>query len=203
MPLVEEALQKIGSVRDSAAYREMVEWAHNTDYGLWPQQSRKWLRPAMWIVMEHAGSPSAALAVAREVLPLTRPRTCAGINARTLWLSVVMSGATIEAHVDPQPEDYWMYRVHVPIVTNPNAYTTMMDDTGVASTVMEAGGVYLMDPRVRHEVRNLGTTPRLHLLFDVVHATHGHAHIASPGVGMVEDADVVHVDPCTCVAAAR
>ena len=65
-------------------------------------------------------------------------------------------------HTDVQPPE-WVTRVHVPLVTNELA--TVTTDEGTFH--MQAGKAYKFDTRRPHAVRNGGTEPRVHLVFDV------------------------------------
>ena len=70
------------------------------------------------------------------------------------------------AHQDMQPTE-WVTRVHIPLVTNPHAVATM--DDGYHQ--MLVGKAYLFNTLVTHAVANGGTTPRIHLVFDVKRRT--------------------------------
>jgi aspartyl/asparaginyl beta-hydroxylase len=90
-------------------------------------------------------------------------------NPMTSWsvaynrmLSVVMPNHVIDPHVDAQPLE-WITRVHVPLVTNEQAVTI----TNNKRYHLEVGKAYLVNTRIEHAVRNDGTTPRIHFMFDV------------------------------------
>lgn len=77
-------------------------------------------------------------------------------------LFLLEPGQVHPAHTDVQPPE-WVTRVHVPIVTNKLATATTDDGT----LHMKAGKAYKFNTRERHAVENRGTTPRVHLVFDV------------------------------------
>lgn len=77
-------------------------------------------------------------------------------------LFLLAPGQVHPAHIDEQPPD-WVTRVHVPIVTNPQAVAITAD----GEIHMQAGKAYRFDTRRAHAVKNLGPTARVHLVFDV------------------------------------
>ena len=74
-------------------------------------------------------------------------------------MALVLPGGVVDPHTDP-----WPCRVHVPLLTNPQAMLTV---EGV-DYHLEAGKAYLVDGRREHAVRNAGPTPRVHFVLDVV-----------------------------------
>ncbi len=77
-------------------------------------------------------------------------------------LFVLAPGQVHPAHRDAQPPE-WVARVHVPLLTNPQAVAIV--DTGTFR--LRVGRAYAFDTRQTHAVRNDGATPRVHLVFDV------------------------------------
>jgi aspartyl/asparaginyl beta-hydroxylase (cupin superfamily) len=77
-------------------------------------------------------------------------------------LSVVMPGHAIDEHRDEQPPE-WVTRIHVPLATNPLA--VMVVDGQPEH--LPVGWAYLIDTRALHAIRNRGSTPRIHFMFDV------------------------------------
>jgi len=77
-------------------------------------------------------------------------------------LSVVMPGHSIPEHVDRQPEN-WTGRIHIPIFTNDRAIFIADGEP----FHMQAGKAYFVNTLAKHEIRNDGDTPRIHLMFDV------------------------------------
>lgn len=84
-----------------------------------------------------------------------------GAKSGLRMLSVVMPGHSIPPHADQQAPG-WVYRVHVPLVTNDKALFLVDDETWC----MEAGMAYRIDTRVPHMIRNAGDTPRIHFMVD-------------------------------------
>ena len=140
----------------------MAAWLQSIPFKKWPQQSPApdgSLRPAMvtdwnWHRFgEHAKPIVEAL----------------GFNRTSQWmLSAVMPGQEIPPHVDEQPSD-WLYRVHVPILSNPQAIFRC----GGQDHVLLPGIAYKVNTRAEHAVYNRGSTPRVHLMFDSMETKHG------------------------------
>ncbi len=78
------------------------------------------------------------------------------------YLSMIRPGQYLGAHIDPQ-EDTWRVRVHVPLITNPDAVINI-DDTNYHLVV---GTAYKVNTLKKHIIRNDGHTPRVHWMFDV------------------------------------
>ena len=101
------------------------------------------------------------------------------LYADGICVSRVMPGQSHPLHVDTQRVD-WVTRVHVPLVTNPDAwfaweeekYDVTFEDgeeyPGEPIRVhFEAGMAYSFNTLKRHSFANDGATGRVHLLFDV------------------------------------
>lgn len=73
-------------------------------------------------------------------------------------------GSVVPPHVDTH--FYWRthVRLHVPIVTTPDVLFTV----GGQTVHMAAGECWVFDTFSRHDVRNGGTEPRVHLVLDTV-----------------------------------
>lgn len=73
-------------------------------------------------------------------------------------------GARVEPHIDTHY--YWRthWRLHIPVVTNPQVLFTCGGETAH----MRPGECWLFDSFRRHEVRNDGTETRVHLVLDTV-----------------------------------
>lgn len=78
------------------------------------------------------------------------------------YFSMIFPSHKIAAHRDEQAAG-WVARVHVPILTNPQAMIVMGDD----SYHLAVGAAYRVNTLMEHSVRNDGDTPRLHWMFDV------------------------------------
>lgn len=69
-------------------------------------------------------------------------------------------GTKISLHTDSS--NY--LKVHIPIVTNDQAYFVFEDE----KVVLETGKVYLINTLVLHGTENLGNTDRVHLFFKIL-----------------------------------
>lgn len=78
-------------------------------------------------------------------------------------LVVVMPGASIKPHKDPQAE-HWRARVHVPLVSNGESGFIIENEVHN----MKPGTAYCVNPELQHSVINNGITRRIHFIFDVV-----------------------------------
>lgn len=132
------------------AYEALAAWIAGIPFEDWPQQNRidALLRPAM--VTDLAWHGFGALSD-----PLVRSFG----RTQQRMLSCVMPGHDIPLHRDEQPADF-LYRVHVPLLTNARATFN--------GEHLPRGFAYAIDTREPHEVRNDGTTPRTHFMFDVL-----------------------------------
>lgn len=92
------------------------------------------------------------------VTPLVTKLTPVNAEAYQFMLSCVMPGHSIPVHKDEQDAD-WLYRVHVPLLTNSDATFNGMH--------MQVGWAYDVDTRKPHEVHNKGRSPRVHFMFDL------------------------------------
>lgn len=80
-------------------------------------------------------------------------------------ITSIHAGDYVPHHTDTIP-DGWMARVHIPLVTNPEAWFIIAGK----EHHLDVGMSYLVNPAIPHAVRNAGTTSRIHLMFDVVTA---------------------------------
>jgi len=74
------------------------------------------------------------------------------------------SGAVVPEHVDVHY--YWRthFRVHIPVITNPDVAFTCAGET----VHMQAGECWLLDSFFKHSVANRGDETRVHLVLDTV-----------------------------------
>lgn len=126
---------------------EHAAWLHAIPVSEWPKMAdpnwHGWtdrFKPLVWTLMREF--PDGSLA--------------------GLGLFLLAPGQEHPAHRDEQPPD-WLTRVHVPIVTNDKAAATTDDGT----MHMQVGKAYKFNTLETHAVSNQGTTPRVHLVFDV------------------------------------
>ena len=81
-------------------------------------------------------------------------------------ISRLIPGRTYEYHRDPQPPE-WITRMHVPIVTNPDAWFMWEPEDGVR-VHFAAGKAYAFNTLIPHNFGNDGAADRIHLTFDVL-----------------------------------
>lgn len=138
----------------------IVEWIGRIPFADWSQQmplAEGKIRPAMVTDLNWYGFGEMTETMVNKLAWL-----CGG-RVSNRMLSVVMPGASIGVHVDAmQPP--WLTRVHVPLVTNTESGFII----GGVWYHLEVGSAYRVDIRERHSVENHGSTPRIHLMFDVL-----------------------------------
>lgn len=135
-------------------------WATAIDFEDWPQQTRLddgLVRPAMaqeaaWHGMGEVTAPYLAGVLSH--LPGTR--------AGHAILTVVMPGHGIPPHTDAQGAA-WRCRVHIPLTTNAESQFVVDGE----AHHMDVGSAYIVNTEAEHSVVNGGSTPRIHLMFDV------------------------------------
>ena len=133
---------------------ELLAWARSIPLEDWPHyQSRDGMRPSMLNVRSVAAGK--VVAAIMQHFPDCRDRD--------QLLSIVLPGHDIDLHRDDKGPE-WRCRIHVPLETNEGAVTSM----GGVDYHMRVGGVYKMNIRGEHAVRNDGKTARLHFMFDVI-----------------------------------
>lgn len=135
----------------------VAAWLASIPFEAWPQQRLDELRPAMVTDLGWRGFREIASPIVAELMP-----RFPGCSPFQHMLSAVMPGHRIESHRDEQAP-YWVCRVHVPLMSNPDA---RFITCGVAHH-LETGFAYDVDTRDDHAVVNDGETPRVHFMFDV------------------------------------
>ena len=83
------------------------------------------------------------------------------LDPSSALLSLVTPGQRLKEHADGEGKG--KPRVHVPLLTNPEAYFI----TGGKEYNMEVGKMYEVNLHALHSVDNRGTTDRIHLFFDM------------------------------------
>jgi hypothetical protein len=79
-----------------------------------------------------------------------------------IMLAKMDPGGIIHPHVDANPAAGWPHKIHVPIQTNPGVEFYIEPQT----YHLEEGQAYEVNNRGVHAVKNLGDTPRIHLIFE-------------------------------------
>lgn len=96
-----------------------------------------------------------------------------GVKHRIRLMKLSPGGGELERHTDNCDPDVGtrnkqLFRVHVPIVTNPKVLFTVWDQKGVMSEKhMGVGEAWYLDTRKPHRAINGGKTDRIHLVMDV------------------------------------
>lgn len=140
--------------------KELLAHLKATPFEAWPQQKRLadgLVRPAM-------------LAAGEESFPaIAKVMGCfKQCYDRDQMYSAVMPGHGIPSHRDEVTAG-WVCRVHVPIVTNPKALVMVAGSKrGLSEHHLKVGKAYAVCVTKLHAIANGGTTPRVHLMFDVV-----------------------------------
>ena len=92
---------------------------------------------------------------------LTR-RHYPGCKVSGLGMFPLHPGEEHRPHTDEQPP-YYIVRVHVPLVTNPDCVIVMHD----GEHHLEVGKAYKFNTEITHGVYNRGKTHRVNFMFDV------------------------------------
>ena len=79
-------------------------------------------------------------------------------------LSICPPGIEQGWHVDPRAFHRFSRRIHIPIVTNSNAYLDIED----ARYHLETHSIYEFNNLKQHRSLNLGTSMRSHIIFDII-----------------------------------
>ena len=79
-----------------------------------------------------------------------------------IMLAKMEPGGVIRPHVDSHPAAGWPHKIHIPIQTNPGV--RFFIDPQVHH--LDEGQAYEVNNRGLHAVRNEGTEPRIHLIFE-------------------------------------
>lgn len=85
-----------------------------------------------------------------------------GRSVGVLMVSKLMPGQLITPHQD-EHDSRCRFRIHIPIVANPQCIFVVNDE----AFVMVPGNAYEIDPMETHMTVNLGTTERIHLIFNM------------------------------------
>lgn len=83
-------------------------------------------------------------------------------TAFRMYLTVNSPGVVVVPHVDNENIPRRVYKIIIPIQTNPSATWTV--DEGVIH--LKAGSVYLVDTLKTHGTENNGSTDRVHFMFE-------------------------------------
>jgi hypothetical protein len=143
---------------ERSALNPLIEWIGAIPFEEWPQNHKMngQLRPAMITDPGWYG-------FGQRIAPLVQRLTIQA-GAPSSWqhmLSVIMPGQYITPHQDEQ-DHRWRCRIHVPLITNPNAFLVMDRPFNLA-----VGCAYKINTEATHFIVNMGETPRVHLMFDV------------------------------------
>jgi hypothetical protein len=105
----------------------------------------------------------------RELLtPWVTPYISENEKLVYLDISSLPPGAKCKVHIDFSWFHLVSRRIHIPIVTNPNATFALLSDSGPKNYNLKVGSVYEINNMVFHHVSNRGSTHRWHILADVI-----------------------------------
>lgn len=79
-------------------------------------------------------------------------------------VSRIQPGKAIALHVDAEPDQDTLHRVHVPVTTNPDARLEFPEQFRVLRA--RVGKAYEINSTLPHQAVNRGCTDRVHLVFD-------------------------------------
>ncbi|HET7746154.1 MAG TPA: aspartyl/asparaginyl beta-hydroxylase domain-containing protein, partial [Vicinamibacteria bacterium] len=109
------------------------------------------------------GGPFAATEALGRVPSITRVLELLPGRRERVRLMRLRPGARILPHYDPMERVPDLVRVHVPLATNPGVEFRVGD----RRIEMRPGEAWHIDVRFVHEVKNLGTDDRVHLVADL------------------------------------
>lgn len=89
-------------------------------------------------------------------------------------VSLIVPGGEVTEHQDQHLMHLLCERVHVPVVTDGSTcfYSRWFTDPNWESFQMLAGGVYRLNNRVPHKVKNASDKYRIHLIIDYIRTEH-------------------------------
>lgn len=82
------------------------------------------------------------------------------VRTRFMWVNPM---SCYSIHRDMSP------RIHVPIITNPECYFLLKQESTATIEHLSVGNVYWVDTRITHTFMNCSYEPRLHLIGVVTH----------------------------------
>jgi len=85
-----------------------------------------------------------------------------------LDISSLPPGAKCKVHIDYSWFHLVSRRIHIPLVTNPNATFALLSESGPKNYNLKVGNVYEINNMCFHVVSNAGNTDRWHILADVI-----------------------------------
>jgi hypothetical protein len=134
-----------------------VEWIEGIADSSWPDNWRCQGRPYVLVEPHWENFTEKTQSLVDQVMEFFP-----GCRAVSRSLTTVHPGEYVPEHVDMMPEN-WIVRIHVPLITNPKA-EFIVDSV---SNHLEVGMSYRINPEIPHAIRNGGSAPRVHLMFDV------------------------------------
>lgn len=103
---------------------------------------------------------------AHEIVPVMEQVTRSYGYKNAIYPRVMLAkmhpGGVIHPHVDAGPAAGFPHKIHVPLLTNPQVQFYVEPDY----YHLEVGKAYEVNNRVTHAVKNEGSTPRIHLIFE-------------------------------------
>jgi hypothetical protein len=93
---------------------------------------------------------------------VTEPYGYKEVEYSKVMLARLRAGSTIDPHVDGRGSNLVSHKIHVPLVTNPDALFYVNGKV----RHLEAGRAYEVNNIVRHGADNRGSEDRIHLIFE-------------------------------------
>lgn len=138
---------------------ELIAWIETVDKATWPDWGKGAYRPAVVNDQAWAGLKERTECLVHGLLSLFSD----GATDTYRSITTIHPGDYVPHHTDTLVPG-WLSRIHVPLVTNPEAWFITL---GVEHH-MDVGKAYQVNPSIPHAVRNAGKASRIHLMFDVV-----------------------------------
>jgi hypothetical protein len=150
----------VGGVAPLAAVdvSELIAWVNGISRTTWPDWGKPDFRPAVineptWENLEWHTQPTVS-----HILGMFP-----GCRDTYRSITVIHPGDYVPPHTDTLLPG-WITRIHVPIITNPDA-AFIVDGVDYH---LEVGMSYQVNPGKSHSVANRGDCTRVHLMFDVI-----------------------------------
>lgn len=139
--------------------KPLQDWLADIPLDEWPEQAKSYGEQSHTMINDLAWNDFRGHATA--FIEGQFMEYMAGLAWWRPAVSAILPGHIISTRVDPQGPE-WLYRVHVPIWTNPSV-CLFMD----VAYHLKQGSAYKVNVERKHACVNHGDTPRVHFMFDV------------------------------------
>lgn len=137
---------------------DQIEWIKSLAHETWPCWNKGTMYPSVVTDPTWEDLPARTQPVVDELLALFP-----GCRDTYRAITTIHPGDYVPHHTDTL-RDGWVTRIHVPLVTNPDAWFII----GGREHHLDVGMSYQVNPAIPHAVRNQGEISRVHLMFDVI-----------------------------------